>query len=485
MSTSARHGRSHGKKVVAVEIGRDWLKVAEGHSAGRAVVFSKLHLERIDEESANLAQTVTAACRDLNLGSVPAILVLPRHMVTVRILKLPSRDPSEVADMVDLQVSRQSPYSRDEILADYRILGSEPEGFTRVLLAMAQRSIVSERVSMLEEAGLDVERVCLSSEGLYGWLAEEAFDSGTGRGLAVLEVDAAFAEFCVSLGRGIVFSRSIQTGARALQGQAPGGVEALAGELKRCLDACRTDCPGLEFDRLLVTGAKSALSGLAAELQSHLGMPVESVDALSQVKRLPQAVSMAADPYRTVSLTALIGVLLFPGSLELDLTPETVMLRKRLVVRSRRMTEFGVLLMTCAVGLSMLGTLGLYFRHYRLEQLARIKSGLEERVRLVERQRSVIELVRERQSRGRNNVNLLAEVQRSRVENLYVTQMDVDQDRGRMTISGSGASMSDVRTFVNNLDKSPLLGDIKPGNTTLDREGRYAFQVSCGLEVQP
>lgn len=485
MSTSAGRSRPHGGKRVAVEIGRDWLKVAEGHCAGLAVVFSKLHLERVSEDSADLAQTVTGACRALKLGHSPAILVLPRHTVTVRILRLPSHDPAEVADMVGLQIGRLSPYSRDEILVDYRILGSEPEGFTRVLLAMAQRTLVRARVSMLEEAGLDVERVCLSSEGLYAWLAGQAFDSGSGQGLAVLEVDAGFAEFCVSLGRGIVFSRSIQTGARALQRQEPGGVEALAAELKRCLDACRTDCPGLEFDRLLITGAAAALTGLASEVQPHLDMPVASADALKQVKRLPQAVSMAADPYQTVSLTALIGVLLSPGSLELDLMPETVTLRKRLVVRSRRLTQFGMLLMTCAVGLSMMGTLALYFRHYQLEQLAPIKSGLEERVRAVERQRSVIKLVRDRQSRGRNNVNLLAEVQRARVDNLFVTQMDVDQERGRLTISGSGASMGDVRAFVNNLDQSPLLGDVKPGNTTLDRAGRYAFQVSCGLEAQP
>lgn len=470
---------------MAVEIGRDWLKIAEGSRAGRGVVFTRLQLERIDEETAGMASNVSAACRDLKLGREPVVLVLPRHMVTVRILKLPSTDPAEIADMVDLQIGRQSPYSRDEILVDYRILGVEPEGYTRVLLAMAQRAPVRARVAMLEEAGLDVERVCISSEGLYGWLGEEALDGGTGRGVAVLELDSGFAEVCVSVNRGVVFSRSIQTGVQALQGKPGGRFDGLAGEVKRCLDACRVDYPGLEFDRLLVTGAGPRVDGLAAELQSRIGMPVEAVDVLERIRRSPPSVALKEEPYRAVSLTALVGIIMAPASLELDLMPETVAQRKRLVTRSRSMTQFGALLMTCTVGLSLMGTLSLLFRHERLEALAAAKAVGEEGVKRIERARAVVRLVRDRQGRDRQTLSVLAEVQRARVDNVYLSQVDIDQERRRANLAGTGGSMGDVRAFVNNLDRSPLLRNVTPGSTTRDREGRFSFQVSCELEGTP
>jgi Tfp pilus assembly PilM family ATPase len=172
MSTESRNSRAR-KAAVVVEIGRDWLKIAETGCTGRNVTFSRLHIERIGEDDASLPDCVKTACRELKLVGKRTLLALPRHMVNVRILKLPSTDPDEVAGMVELQMARQTPYSKNEILTDYRVLGVESEGYTRVLLAIAQHGAVRNHVSVLEEAGLDVEQVCLSSEGVHAWVTAE------------------------------------------------------------------------------------------------------------------------------------------------------------------------------------------------------------------------------------------------------------------------------------------------------------------------
>lgn len=480
MSTESRNSRAR-KAAVVVEIGRDWLKIAETGCTGRNVTFSRLHIERIGEDDASLPDCVKTACRELKLVGKRTLLALPRHMVNVRILKLPSTDPDEVAGMVELQMARQTPYSKNEILTDYRVLGVESEGYTRVLLAIAQHGAVRNHVSVLEEAGLDVEQVCLSSEGVHAWVAEEHLDPADGRGVAIVDMDAAFTDMLVSLHGGIVFSRSIRVGAQQFQDEASGPVEELATEIKRGLDACRTDCPGVTLDRVIVSGAGAALAGLCRELQSRLALPVEPADALQRVRRTSGAPGVRDPAFKSVSLTALVGIALAPRRIELDLMPETVQLRKRMVARSRSFSAMICLLMTCTVGLSLVATLSLFFRHGELRRRELEKQRTDAGVQLVQRQVAVLKMIRDRRNLAGSAQNLLAEIQKARVNGLYIVQLDIDRERGKVSIAGSGAAMADVRAFVNNLQRCPLFRDVKPGSTTLDPEGRYSFQVTSGL----
>ena len=127
MSTKrAKTGRR--KQVVLVEIGSEWLKIVQVEAAGKALAITKLHLERFESVGADLTRAIAAAVRQHKFANIPVISCLPRQSVNIRMLDLPSTEPSEIADMVDLQATKQTPYSKDEVLCDHRILGSNRAG---------------------------------------------------------------------------------------------------------------------------------------------------------------------------------------------------------------------------------------------------------------------------------------------------------------------------------------------------------------------
>ena len=167
----AKGGSGPAKTTVLIEIGSEWLKIIQAEPRRGGVGVSKIHLERVSGSSRAVADQIRAALRKGRFARVPVIGCLPRQMMTVRMLELPSTDHEEIADMVDLQIGKQTPYSRDEIAWDYRAAGSGRDGYTRVMLSIVQRSTIRDRYYILEEAGVDVERMTVSAEGMLNWCA--------------------------------------------------------------------------------------------------------------------------------------------------------------------------------------------------------------------------------------------------------------------------------------------------------------------------
>lgn len=480
---SGKSGQSRSRKSsVVVEIGREWLKVLEADRAGRGVAVSRLHLERISDSAAGLGQALQTAVNDLKFSRTDVVVCLPRDLVNVRIIKLPSTDPSEIADMIELQVGKQTPYSRDQIIWDYKILGAEKEGYARVMLVIAQRSVVRQRVNVVEEAGLDVGTVSVTSEGVLGWFLESGFDQRNGRGVALADVDASYTDLIVCAGGGAVFSRSIKTGATHLTDEYGAWIDRFAGEIRQSLEICRSEVPGLEIDRLLVSGAGPAIEGLTADLGQRLEIAAEPADSVQKATRMPKAPSIKDPLYRVVSITPLIGTALDSAGLDFDLMPESVALRKRLIDRSKAMTIFGILLITATVSLSLLANMKVLFRKHHLERLASYAASVEPDVEEVIRKHQIIKIVRGAEDRELSCVNVFAEIQKIRPEDVYLTEVEIDSDRMRVAISGTGGTLADVRAFLNGLKSAGSFTDVKPGGTTLERDARYSFEVACALE---
>jgi len=476
--------KSHPRKnLVTVEIGRDWLKVLEAQREGSGVAVSRLHVERVDENDPALAGAVASAFRDGHFSKTPVMLSIPRQMVTVRILKLPSTDPQEIADMVELQVDKQTPYSREEIISDYRILGGARGGYSRVMLAIVQRSVVRQRVNALEAAGIQIESVCVNSEGVLSWFSTVDLGSASGRAVVLVEVDSFYTEVSVSQNGVLLFSRSFRTGANQILQDKDGAYERFRGEVRRSLDVFRGENPGQEIEKILVSGAAAALDGLAEAMAGPLKLVCEAVDSAQSVRRMPKNPSLRDPLYSPVSVTGMVGIALAPDALEFNITPESVLLRKRLVARSHSLSRFGALLMTLTVSMSLYATLVLYFKHSELEYLQTMRESSDAVVQDVNRKVGIVKTVRNTQEKKFATVNVFSEVHRVRPEKVSVDQLEIDAERDKLTVSGTGTSLGEVRELVNALEGSRLFKNVKPGGTRLGRDGRYSFQVVADMEI--
>jgi Tfp pilus assembly PilM family ATPase len=481
MATIMRADPSSGPRLL-VEVGADWLKIAEADS-GRGAALKRLQLIRLAAEDSPV-QALTKVFTQWKTPHPRVVACLPRQAVTVRMVNLPSTNPAEIADMVELQAGKHTPYSADEIASHYRIVGSGRQGFTRILLAIVQRPVLRQRFAWLEEAGAFVERMTVSTEGILSW--QNACGVGGPGAFALLDVDAECSDFLVFANGGLAYSRSILIGGAQLLAEFAQCKDRFAREIRQSLDTCLGEQPGLSIGKLLITGAGLHVPELVTHLGPQLGLQPECVDALQAVKRLPTTPSLRDPAYQSLSMTALAGIALAPARLELNLVPDSVLMRRRLLQRARSLTALAMLLMTLFFCGAFYAITRLALQSARLERLRAVSAAEQLQAGEVERMREIVRLVRARRDATWSPANLLLHVQKARPEHVYVSdsiELNTEQPEQQLVVAGLADTIKDVRAFVQGLEQQPVFKDVTEGQTKMDNQGRFKFQVVCSLEV--
>jgi Tfp pilus assembly PilM family ATPase len=476
MKTDAQRVRS-AKSVIVVEPGSDWFKLVRVDSLGNNPVVSRLALLRLEEDHPATAESLRRAVGDAGAGRVPVVLCLPRQMVTLRLFELPSVDPREIADMIDLQIARHTPYSRDEITLDYRLMKAERPGYSRVLLVIAQTGMLRHRFRMAEDAGLTVDAVTVTTEGI---LAGVPTPEGDGSARVLLDVDAGYTDMSVLRAGALVFSRSIMVGARDLIGQREKWEPRFLQEVRRGLEACRSETPGIAFSRLVLAGAAARLPWVGERLGAELDLPVESIDLLKSVPVRPGAVPEQQPGAQEVSVTGLVGAALAPSRLEINLMPESVQQRRLLVDKARMLSDLGVLAVAATMLLSFWMEVQQYRRVAYLDVLKARIAATEPEAKAVEAMRNRIARVAARMNVGVTPMRLLAELHRVTPPSIYYDVITSGPGE-QMTLRGGAEAVSDILRLVSALEESPLFHSARSTRTSTVR-GRTEFEVTCSVE---
>lgn len=478
MSTSSRRPGPR-KQALVAEIGNDWIKLVQFEVARDGLVVSKMHLQKVAGSSGELSRTLAAAIRTNKFADLPAIACLSRQMVNIRMLDLPSIDPGEIADMVDLQSGKQTPYSKEEILCDHRIVGSVRPGYTKVMLVIVQRSLLRQQYAILRDAGLRIERMTVTAEGLINWARQEADAAGA---RILLDIDSGYTDFCVLSGGGVIFTRGIPVGGNELLRDPEACREKFGKEVQRSMDIFEAESGGIAPDRLLISGAR--IPTVAESLAGAVAIPVSAVDSLARIRKKPSEPDLADGEYRAVSLTALTGVAMAPDRLTFDLIPDVARMRNALEVRAKRLTTFVILVVAAMLSASFFATVKFGLQRNRLVALRREYLATQPAVESAERMQELVKVARDRRNRKFCPLTVLSEIQRVAGGDLHFDVVDIDREGERVSLAGMASTPREIRTLVNRLETSPLFENVREtGTMTLDpRMNRYKFEVVCGLE---
>lgn len=480
----AKQSKGSYYSTVFVEIGGNWFKIIEAEQTGKGLLVSRMCLQRFESADSSLSQAIAAAYKKSKFPAVPVISCIPRQMVNIRILELPSTDMDEIDDMVGFQASKQTPYSKEEITYDYKVLGGSREGYTRVLLAIVQRSVLRQRFSILEEAGVDIESMSVSSEGVLNWYEHAVQQEQKAPGATVLvDIDSTYSDFMVTSPKGPVFSRSILIGADQLLDTAGEQArEEFLQELERSMDICRGESPDMDLGNMLLAGAGPAIKGLNDFLGKGLGIPVKNRDCLHDIAKMPAQPSLKAPEYAAVSITALAGMAMAPDNLEFHLVPNSVRLRKELVEKARSLTAFGIIIMFLMLCASMLIIAKVSYKESRLAELKALVQKTDPHVREIARQMEIVNVVEKRGEPEFAMVNLFSEIHACVPSDTYFEEITIDSGEATVRLVGSSSSRQDVRTLVGQLEKSELFVNVQSG-AVARKNDRFMFDVTCSLET--
>lgn len=468
-----------------MDVGHEWLKAIRVARDDKALTLVAVELDRVDPARGVDPARLAALVRRVGGAGLPVVGCLARQFATIRTLDLPSTDPAELAAMVELQVGKLTPYSKDEIVTDHKIVGPAREGYTRVLLVIVQRSVLRNRFSLMEEAGVAIQSMSIGTEGVLQWV-RKAFPAAGARGsVAILDVDAGASDCLVVAENQLLFTRSILVGAVQLQSDDTAR-ERLIRDTSHALQAFGNETGAARPERVLVTGAGLYSAGLAAALQERLDIPVETVDCCSLFRKQPATLVLGEAPYNTVSLTPLVGMAIDPGLLECRLVPDSVRLRQELVGRARRLAALACLLVAVLLAFSLWGVVAMVMRQQRVDRIRAELDANRDTVRSIEHKQKLIDVIRLRHDPRHALVSVLADVHRTLPPpaQIVVDGIEFDADRQSLQLVGSGATQREVSDLVQALEASPLLIDVREdGSTVREANGRYRFRMVCRLEA--
>ncbi|MDP6933440.1 MAG: pilus assembly protein PilM [Myxococcota bacterium] len=260
----------------------------------------------------------------------------PTEMASVRVITLPFADRAQVEKTLPFEVENQTPFDLDAMLMAHRILKLEA-GSSQVLVALAERTAISERLTMMGSHGADPRHLILDSEALGGLadggtqvlidmghertlltlchqgttLAVRGLSHG-GRDLtlALMEqglgwTDAERVKHQVVLGPE---GESVAVEAQWSEDAAtPTGTPATPREasriLARALAPLLTDLRatligledhhGLEIEEILLSGGASRLKGLVELLREDLGVPIRPTPVTNRAQDLGLSAELA------------------------------------------------------------------------------------------------------------------------------------------------------------------------------------------------
>ena len=439
------------KPIVIVQITESLLKVSPARQSGGVLEASVWATEPVTGLGDELiAEKLARIFRDFKLRQPAVVISLGRNTVTVRNLHLPSRIDDEIRQMVELKLARLVPHKREDVIFDFTVSGSDAVGYARVLLSVVRTEAVRRCAAIVEKAGGEVDRIVLSSYGVWQKARALVPAQDTDDVFLALDVDSDFTDFIIFSPSELLFTRTINIGARALLENKDGVVARFMADLQQSLMMFYNEELNKKPARVFVSGAK-----IAGELARHIesGLAVDVVCAGGPAAGVPEDVSVFGLSCIDTRDRKGAGFVL-----------AEIQVRKTL---SRTVRELVILGGLCVYLLSI----GYLFYWGRVYHQQNYLAMVRERAAAVEKtlgdlpgKFKKIEFVRERLESRKAVLFVMVELQKAVPAKASVVFVSVEET-GRVVVRGQAEELADVFKFVDNLEKSGGFRDVQTRST--------------------
>jgi len=432
--------------IVSVEMGDGSIKIAELTSDGQKTIVSRLIYSPLARGSAD---EIRGLFESLNIASREVILNIPRHLVTVRFLKLPSTDDEEIRKMAGIESLRHVPYADEDTVSGCRIVEKRPDGYSAVLIAVTQTETVRKEAETLKEAGVAAVSASLGSEALLLWYLALRAKEEESTALLV-NIDAGHIDIDIIEGKKLVFTRGVSYGAAG-----PIAAGKIIEQAGVSMAAYKKES-GKSVDKIVLTGRFAQANELKPVIADRLGLPVEIID---QAAALPEGGKFRAE-LEAASFAELLGPALRREEASVNLLPEPAREERRIELVKKNIASAAVVLALIAA--VAFGTLLKKFHDKRAyisyadAELAKIEPRVRQAKKMVREMDIIASKIAERPLA----IDLVNETFRITPPGISLATMEYESHK-TVTLRGTSPGLSDVFKFVTILEKSPYFENVK------------------------
>ena len=415
-----------------------------------------------------------------------AYLAVPLPLVITRNIEIPSQDPKEIKEIVNLQASRHTPYARAEIIVDTLNLGLIRERYSKVLLVIVPKETVNKQIQLMERAGLRLERVFFPPEGIALTVSKIAGHEAHDGALGVLHMDYGFTTFMVVQGGKLLFMRGIHIGAYQLVEEKENYLDRFQDELEKSMETYTNDEVGPAPKRTLLLGALNEVTEFDELLNEAFKMPLKRQPYVEHFS-LSAAAAAAASSSKMISFLNLVAPLSIQDKIHVDLTSEEKKLKIQLERRGREMLKTGVLMLVLFSLIFMDVTAKISFKKAYLKQITTHYLPVRDSAKQLEQMLAKTELIKfYLLSRG-DSLQALTELYDATPLDIRLAEIKYDESSGKFSVKGTSSIMSSAFTFVSELEKSSIFKNVKTKYVNSRSEGGRDvadFEINCLIDTE-
>jgi len=499
--------------ITGIEIGQDSIKVVQGISEWRKsrikiITLLAEEIKNNDEKSAKLKHIIN----NLKVKPKKVIACIPRSLVTIRYLDLPSISKKEIAHMVQFQAEKQLPYSKEELVTAFKVIESNKDGYSRVMLVLVHRDVINKQLELLGGLKLNPEYIELSSQAAASAFIKE--HPGENKVVAFIDIDIFSVDIQIIFNGKLVYTRNISLSENRTQ-------EFLLEEITKSLNSYlgerriekdrrieqdsnykEEEKRKLENRRLRMERTKSPSANRHDKNISSIfisgNVQPDSIDKLSNafhtpveafnlMNRLPvdEKILSSVGEYRG-SICSIVGLVSnFPEAV-LNLLPDEIKMQKQ--IREKR-KHYLVLASQCASILLLI--LGIFMRNIYDKQNTLKWLDIEIKktnpiAKEVNKRAKRLRVIKKQIDTKNSCLDILHELHKIIPDTISLSTLDY-QLNNTLKIKGQSKALSDALGLIDILEKSSCFKNVqlKSSNMRRLRNMEVAdFYIQCEIESQ-
>ncbi|MDD5680594.1 MAG: pilus assembly protein PilM [Candidatus Omnitrophica bacterium] len=462
--------------ITAIDIADNLLKVftiTNDKKGSTLTVVDSVKLPADDEKA--IAREVRLMVSRNKVAKSYFIVNFPRHLVTIKSIRLPTTNESEIRNMAELQAIKYLPYSREEIVISHKMISMAPEGYSDILLVLVQKRLVSKYINIFRYAGINVEKIGLSSEGILNWYARLGRKDSDSVG--IIDVDSYHTHIQVVKDKNLLFTRSISFDA----GAADPDMNILLREIKLSLDSYYKE-KNENVSRLIVSGGEDCSKKVADFLKANMAVPCEIVGQLGGLN-VEKAAKQSLDKFKNISYNALLGLAMLSENIEVNLIPYDMLEKKKEDAAKRELVKSAVLLLCILVAFFGILEKKMIGKRIYLRNLEKKIATIEPEVERLSRLKESTELINNQLMFKGSSIDVIRELYRILPKDASLTLLEFD-DKGRLLLRGTAKELSSAFNLLPILEKSPYFESAKI-NYAAKRSFKQAefadFEIVCQM----